>query len=194
MSGPTRNNKKGMFENTEIRNEIIKPYLISIGADPLGQFPLPRQQLVVSDDTLSIKVLNTLSTQGMSDNERWFYKGAKMTLIWKLWHSAFPQAQWLIVRRPDKEIIDSCLRTNFMKAYKDSSGWQKWVDYHKKCWTEMQNAGLNLREIWTDKIIAGDYSELKEVLIWLGFNYNSELLVKIKNFVDPKLTEVCNGC
>jgi hypothetical protein len=39
MSGPTPNNRKGMFENEEVRNQIVKPYLSSIGADPLGQKP-----------------------------------------------------------------------------------------------------------------------------------------------------------
>ena len=30
MSGPNRNNAKGMFENSKIRNTIIKPYLQKI--------------------------------------------------------------------------------------------------------------------------------------------------------------------
>ena len=31
----------------------------------------------------------------------WYYKGAKMCLIWPIWHKAFPEAEWIIVRRDD---------------------------------------------------------------------------------------------
>ena len=34
MSGPTAYNKKGMFENAEIRNTMIKPLLERLGFDP----------------------------------------------------------------------------------------------------------------------------------------------------------------
>ena len=40
-SGPNRNNRKGMFENASIRNNLVKPFLANIGADPMGQSPLP---------------------------------------------------------------------------------------------------------------------------------------------------------
>ena len=41
MAGQTTHNKRGMYENLEIRNGIVKPYLRSIKADPLCQKPLP---------------------------------------------------------------------------------------------------------------------------------------------------------
>ena len=35
LSGPTTYNKKGMFENGTIRNELVKPFFSAIGADRL---------------------------------------------------------------------------------------------------------------------------------------------------------------
>ena len=51
LSGPTKYNRKGMFENSEIRNAVVKPYLRRIGCDPMGQDPLP--------DIKSIKEIKT---------------------------------------------------------------------------------------------------------------------------------------
>jgi hypothetical protein len=31
-AGPNQNNKKGMFENVQIRNGVVKPYLRSLGS------------------------------------------------------------------------------------------------------------------------------------------------------------------
>ena len=41
MRGPNKNNEKGMFENVRIVQNLTKPYLRGIGADQLGQYPLP---------------------------------------------------------------------------------------------------------------------------------------------------------
>ena len=41
MAGPNPHNAKGMFENAQIRQNIVKPYYDSIGVDRLGQYPLP---------------------------------------------------------------------------------------------------------------------------------------------------------
>ena len=41
MAGPTRYNKKGMFENNELRR-LNKVLLVNMGCDPLGQRPLPK--------------------------------------------------------------------------------------------------------------------------------------------------------
>ena len=112
MSGATRNNKKGMFENSMIRETIIKPILRGVGADPMGQNPLPdikdfenKPELV---ERTRGKVIATMRAQGLR-KQKWFYKGAKMCLMWNLWHKMFPRAKWVVVRRDDEGIIDSCL-------------------------------------------------------------------------------------
>ena len=46
LAPPNVNNRKGMFENTTVRQTIVKPYLREHGWDPLGQNPLPSIPLV----------------------------------------------------------------------------------------------------------------------------------------------------
>ena len=40
-TGSTPYNRNGQFENSHIRNRIVKPYLVRMGVDKLGQYPLP---------------------------------------------------------------------------------------------------------------------------------------------------------
>lgn len=185
MSGPTPNNKKGMFENARIRNEVVKQYLISIGSDPLGQKPLPPDIYTgfpIPD--LRNRILEILDGQGRN-GKRWFYKGAKMCLIWKHWHDAFPEAQWIIVRRPDEQIADSCMRASFMRAYHDVSGWMKWIEYHKRRWEEMKKSA-DCTEIWSDRIVKGDFSELKKALAHLDLEWTDRVI----DFVEPVLYNI----
>ena len=188
LSGPTPNNKKGMFENPNIRVCVIKPYLESIGADPKGQHPLPAQEDVRFVPGLRKSILDTLTSHGKQEQQRWFYKGAKMTLVWYPFSRAFPEAKWIIVRRPKKQIIDSCMRTPFMNNLLTRKEWEQWVDYHIDRWDEMKHK-LPCKELWSNKIVQGNHKELRVALSWLGLSYDKE---KILAFVDPILYNISN--
>lgn len=194
MSGPNRNNKKGMFENHEIRQSIVKPYLHDIGADKMGQYPLPDINNLWIPRNWAARVREVFRLQGYTDGP-WMYKGAKMCLIWPVWHYAFPDAKWVVVRRRGGDIARSCCRTAFMRAFnrtdvqrkvnaKDEfSGWVWWVHQHEQRFVEMIEAGLNVTQIWPERMVTGNYEQLYNTLDWLGLKWNSEVL----NFIDPKL-------
>jgi hypothetical protein len=194
MSGPNRYNEKGMFENNEIRETVVKPYLRSIKVDPLGQYPLPDITNIAIPNDLKGRVENIMTRQGFSGGE-WMYKGAKMCLSWPVWHYAFPDAKWVIVRRKTSDIINSCLRTGFMRAFArpeiqrkvgattEEEGWLWWVHQHEQRFVEMITQGLNVKVIWPERMINGDYSQVYETLEWLGLEWKTEALT----FIDPKL-------
>lgn len=189
-SGPNVYNRKGMFENTFIRQNIVKPYLKSIGCDAMGQDPLPNPRQVFDVDTIDAdgwkKMIEmTMIDQGYTGGP-WYYKGAKMCLTWYLWHLAFPQAKWIIVRRDKDAIIDSCLRTGFMRAYKGRKGWDQWVQVHESRFNQMRVALAkdSIREVWPVKMIQGDMSEIKKAIEWLGLTWKQG---EIESFVDPSL-------
>jgi len=194
MSGPNRNNQKGMFENARIRNNITKPYLSAIGVDRLGQYPLPDVSSLVIPTDWRRQVEKVMISEGYKGGP-WFYKGAKMCLTWPVWHYAFPDARWIIVRRRTGDIITSCLKTGFMQAFRykenqmavgaadEREGWLWWVHQHEKRFVEMIEAGLNVKVVWPERMVQGDYKQLFEAIDWLGLRWNSAVL----NFVDPKL-------
>jgi len=189
MCGATSANKKGQFENMEVRNLLIKPYLKEIGADPMGQNPLPTPVQIKPFYELRPKMQHVLYNQGYRDEKPWFFKGAKICLIWPVFSSAFPRSKWIIVRRKDEDIINSCLRTGFMRAYRNREGWQGWVDTHKQRFKEMKTyLKDNVREVWPSKFVEGDFSEIKEVVKWVGLQWNEKAILE---FVSPELW--CKG-
>ncbi len=194
MRGPNKYNARGMFENIHIVDNIIKPYLRELNVDPLGQYPLPDINTLPIPSDLRSRVINAIHNDGYKGGP-WMYKGAKMCLMWPVWHYAFPDAKWIIVRRKTSDIIRSCMETGFMSAFgkghirkavgaeTKEEGWLWYVHQHEKRFVEMIEAGMNVKIIWPDRMVEGNYKQLWDVLDWLGLEWNSEVF----NFVDPRL-------
>lgn len=191
MAGSTIYNRKGMFENTEIRERITKPYLNNIGADPLCQDILPDIETAwktayewkEKNNLLQRQMLRIMEKQGYVEG-KWFYKGAKMCLLWPMWAYAFPLAKWIVVRRKSEDIVNSCLRTGFMRKRETVKEWSEWVNIHEKRFREMENFRLQVKEIWPQKMINGDFSEIREVIEWVGLEWKDE---EVKRFISPEL-------
>ncbi len=197
MSGPTPNNKKGMFENAVIRDAMIKPALNTEKCDPKGQKPLPSLHCFdhYNEETWRTRVVEFMKNQGLTEDKIWFYKGAKMCLMWPLWNRAFPKATWIIVRRNDDDIVNSCMKTGFMNAYSYPGGWHTWVKAHKNRFREMITANLNVHQIWPQKMISGDYREIEALINKTGLTWKEQ---QVKEFISPTLwhekkEEVVNG-
>lgn len=194
MSGPNRNNLRGMFENAVIRNNLTKPHLRDIGVDPMGQYPLPDVGNMTIPLDWRSRVERVMLDEGYV-NGQWFYKGAKMCLTWPIWNYHWPDAKWVIVRRRSGDIATSCCKTGFMRAFVnrhgqkavgvscERDGWLWWVEQHLERFREMMDAGLNIKVVWPERMISGNYQQLYETIEWLGLKWNSEVL----NFIDPKL-------
>jgi len=184
MSGPTRYNPKGMFENSFIRDRIMKPYLKGISADPMGQKPLPEFKNIVPFTVLGDVVTSTMQRQGYKRGP-WFYKGAKICLVWTEWDRAFPDALWVIVRRDTEEIVSSCMRTPFMRAYGDREGWESWVTHHLERFHEIRTRMEGrVIEVWTPPIIEGDLRQLESMADWAGLSWSESV---VKRFISPEL-------
>jgi len=196
MAGPNANNQKGMFENSVIRGQIVKPYLKQIGADPQAQYPLPNtENLLIPRDWRS-RVEGVMNVQGYTGGP-WMYKCPKMGLHWPVWHYAFPNAKWIIVRRRTGDVVDSCMKTGFMKAFakpatqkavgvtNERDGWIWWVRQFEQRFVEMITAedGPNCKQIWPHRMVDGNYDQLYETIDWLGLEWNTGAL----EFIDPLL-------
>lgn len=180
---------KGMFENHAIIKEVIKPLLKKVGADPLGQRPLPDIETVqamanADGEWLRDAVVKIMEREGIIGLQSWFFKCPKSVHIWPMWHVAFPKARWLIVRRGDEGIINSCLRTTFMRAHgKSRAGWQTWIDQHKARFMEIVGReDIQSRQIWAKDIVQARFHVLAEVIDWLGLNMRP---AAIAQFVEP---------
>jgi hypothetical protein len=159
------NRINSLFENVGVRQNVLKPYLSSIGADPLGQRKLPNTNELEPVAGLREKVLHYIV-----GNEPRAYKDAKLTLIWPVIDHAFPEAKWVLVRRNGERIVESCIRTDFMRSSDDPAYWAKWVAEHEARFEDMRRK-LYLIEVWPDAMI-DEPNAFKSVTDFLGLEFN----------------------
>lgn len=154
-----------LFENTNIREKVIKAYLRSIGADPLGQHPLAEKLRPLPEFREEV-----IKYMGGNPPEPWAYKCAKLAPLWPLWKDAFPEAKYVIVRRDKDKIAESCLRTPFMRAFNGKEGWLEWVAVHERKFDEMR-VHLDTIDVWTDEVVK-DPAKFQPVAEFCGLNFD----------------------
>lgn len=188
--GPTQWNQKGYFENKFIREVIMKPFITRVlKSDKRGQNPLPTKEAIcgVTDDEvlrLRNRMVHNIINEGYDGLVRWYYKGAKMISFWEVLNRAFPKAQWVITSTSKEKVIDSCMETSFMMAFRKREDWGKWYDYHQEKIQEMIVAGLDVSLVDSGKIVKRDYSEVKKVVNCLGLIWKEK---EVNDFIDPSL-------
>tara|TARA_R110002124_G_scaffold83738_6_gene218947 strand:+ start:6247 stop:6972 length:726 start_codon:yes stop_codon:yes gene_type:complete len=185
-------NPKGFFENRAIRENLIKPVLKHMGCDPVGVKILPdankRMKLVFPTKEGNIELCEKLhrmiTHQGYDHAQRWMYKDAKLTLLWRSFLADFPGADWVIVRRKKEGFIKSCLNTSFMAHHSsDPKFWENFADAYNLRLDLLQQKASNVHEIHVEKIFEGDLSQLKSVSDTIGIQFNK---AKVNKFVDRK--------
>jgi len=181
---------RGSFENMDIRNSVIRPFLRGIGASPSGQFPLPDiqrcRQLQSEKNFITTwrrRVEGIFQRQGYEEGPL-FLASPLLCLMWPIWAKVFPDAQWILVRRKDEDIVRSCMKTGFMGAHKGEEEWSRWVQNHKVRFREMVRADLDLWQIWPRRMIRGKFKELRELVERLELRWDK---TAVEDFVAPIL-------
>ena len=113
--GPTSENPSGFVENRQIREAVLKPLLSRSGFDPLGVRSLPPLGWNPPAPGLNDAIAAALGEAMQSG--LWGYKDPKLLLLWRRFSRAYPDAHWLVVERPVEAVVDSCLRTSFMRKH-----------------------------------------------------------------------------
>lgn len=177
----------GMYENWK-----LKRLCQNVPLDFSTTFPFPQVKTIPTDWKQQVE--DCLIKQGKR-NGVWMFKESYLTRTWQIWHHHYPNAKWIIVRRKPTEIVNSCMKTQWMRLMKnqdtrkalgfetEEQAWQWWIHQYEEQWVKMIEAGLNCKVIWPDRMVDGDYSQIKETLDWLGLRWNS----KIIETIDPLL-------
>lgn len=150
LGGPlvkgTAYNPRGFFEHRDIRQKVIKPLLRELGCDPRGQRKLPPRGVMVTPARIgSLRKAIDARLNGARA-----YKDAKLLLLWPIFNRAFPDAQWILVRRDPRAIVASCIRTPFMKGRTYKQGWIDWVQDHEFRMDDLKASGARVVEVWPD--------------------------------------------
>lgn len=182
------------YENVQIRHQLMSPLLVRLGADPRGQYPIPNLEGLPVITNWADRVESIMVSEGYYDG-CWLVKSPTLSLVWPVWAEAFPKAKWLIVRRRTADILHSCIKTHFMTAFRDiktcravgarneMEGWLWWIHQYEKRFVEMIKHGIEYCEIWPERMVSGDYSQMISTAQWLGLDWRKQAFA----FIDPKL-------
>jgi hypothetical protein len=196
MCGAFTGRTSEMMENDFVK-DFVGVYYDSMKIDRKAQFPLPdtKEMMIPTYWKKQIAARLNLEMIKIDENQAWLFKSSTNCQIWPVWNYAFPNAKWIIVRRRTGDIVSSCMKTAYMKAFKDKAiqkavgvdneqdGWIWWVRQHEKLFVEMIEAGLNCKTIWPERMVNGDYSQIFEMLEWLGLKWDDSII----STIDPML-------
>jgi hypothetical protein len=174
--------KRSMYSNDKIREILLKPYLDRLNVDVDGQNPLPDIKTVIVPAYWRDRVEQVIKDEGYKEGA-WMYKDSRLIVTWPLWNISFPDAKWIIVRRRTGDVIQSCMKTGYMKAFKDETGWLGMVQEYEKRLIDMINEGIDHRIIWPERMVDGDYQQIYDICEWLGLTWNEKAMEHIQRLL-----------
>ena len=190
-----KDNKKGFFENKQIREHIVKRRLAAAGIDVLAQTIWKFPEEIIQD---KYKALNSKSplilkkeieailqrenrtifrhddTETKIWNSNWFYKCAKLPLFGTIWSRAWPAATVIIVKRDRSTHVNSLLRTGFMKCCSTAEGWDEWVDVYDDYINRLQNLFSDIEVVYFEDITNGNFDRIREIIEGRGISFDEE--------------------
>lgn len=175
MCGAYTGEVNDMQENIDIKKIVDWYYKEKLNIPINGQKPLPNISDLQPVSDWGLSIAHLLEDKGYDRKKPWLYKSSRITQIWPIWNQAYPNAKWIIVRRRTGDIIQSCMKTGFMKAYSDQVGWLGWIHAHEKLFVSMIEKGCNCKVIWPERMASGDFNQMQEVIEWLGLTWNPEI-------------------
>lgn len=181
-----------MQENIVLR-KWMDSYYRTLNADVKGHYPLPEEVIVPKNTQVVLDLFSKSSAP-------FAYKDSRNGQVWKMWHSIFPNTKWVIVRRRTGDVVDSCLKTGYMTAYKNpkvlekigkttaAEGWLWWVRKQEERYREMLLSGLDCRVVYPERIVEGDYFQMYELVQLLGLQWHDSIIEQI----DPMVMKTRN--
>lgn len=181
------------YLNDRILNQIVKPLLVELGVDPKGQEPLPdinkcHESSAELGHKMAVKLEDILIDQGYKDGS-WYYQDGKICLAWPIWHVAFPKAKIVFVQRELEGHLETLRTTSYMQHLdkttwrfqkRSNEFWLKWIAEHKLRLDELSKCDtLDMKVVWPDKAIAGDFSEMQAMIEWLELEWNEKKARKL---------------
>lgn len=162
------------FENIDIRDRVERPLLEGLKCEARGLGQLPNVDRLKSlarslNGGWAGLIDDIFTRQGRAASHR--AEGARFVaspvacLLWPLWHSAYPDATWIFVQRPIKDIFESCrasgyldgahVRSNKSRRIRTEAELNELIAGYETCYDQMTEAGLSMYDIWPHEIFQG---------------------------------------
>lgn len=165
-------NPKGFYENLEI-SQLLIDYLQENDTENLGKRYQPLL-LDKTDSSIREKIFDIVKSQGLKEDQPWFYKDPKIAICRNLLVDAFPNAKWIWVNRSQDRTIRSLMRTDFMDAYTTEKEWASFLAVYGFYKLDLQ-LKTNVFELNIDKVMNNDQSEVDRLSEFLGLQADFNL-------------------
>ena len=192
-----------MLENLSIRN-LMRMLYEDMKVDPNGQYPLPDIDNLRIPVLFRKNIIKVLEKDGFRGDGVWLFNSGYLAQTWPVWVHSFPEAQWVIVRRKPTDIVQSCIKTDYMNAFSDpdicakvgaanaADGWKWWIEQHNQRFIEMINEGLDIKVVWPQRMVHGDYEQVYQMLRWLGLKWKSDVFTQVDTMLHKsRMKEKC---
>jgi hypothetical protein len=178
-----------MNENLLLRNTCAT-ILWGMNVDVRGQYPLPDVTALPDYDVQSV-IHTALMNEGYESGE-WFLKESRIALTWPIWHKAFPNAKWVVVRRSSDDVLNGCMKTSTFSVFDSKNnlrmvgadtkeqGWMWWINQYQDRLKEIAASVSRLSVVWPERMVHNDYTEFRQTIEWLGLEWN-EAVVEYMN-------------
>jgi len=181
-----RGPRQDAFENVRLTDGLVLPYLQMTGLPENGSCPV--LSMIKGNHWIMPKwaervgeVLGERRTEGV-----WAYKSFRIALMWRQWARAFPGAWWIIVRRNQADLANSCIKTGYMKQFQSLPDWVDWAEGWSSLLDDVEaNIQDSIYCVWPFKFFQGDLSEIRGAVEGSGLTWNEEA---VHNFL-PALKE-----
>ena len=182
-------NPKGFFEHVALREQVTKGILAGHGFDPVGVRKLPPRDFnpnIRFNNSLTLRqtIEAIIRADGYEPHRPWMYKGAKMSLLWRMFDKAFPKAIWIVVSREREGFVKSCLKTSFMMPHSsDPDFWHQLADDYEERLTDLSKSVATVHHVKTDAVIQGDFTAIEKICLAHGLDYRAD---DVADFVSPQ--------
>lgn len=176
----------------------MKPYLSQMGASPdaISNFP---EVSKVWDTQVNLRgrMKGVLTLQGWEPGKPWVYKDSRILLTYPAFYRNFPDAVWVVIRRAENQITNSCQITAYMRVLFESG-----INPHLQGETAEERIQTMIRgylnrveslrdfkkvkihEIWPERmLVSGDFTEIKQIVQDCGLHWNA---LAINDYIMPK--------
>jgi hypothetical protein len=177
-------NPKGIFENRGINQLMIRPIMEEIGIKgSKGLMTLARAGGPSADlfKTFKNDLIYGLNKQGYSGGVA-YYKNGIFTFFFDRINELFPDAIWLLPERNNEGVVFSNKRIHENRSLDVID---REISDYKEMYSHIQEvAGSRAILLDNDRIIAGDFSKIKEIITLLGLEWDDEA---VQEWVDPTM-------
>lgn len=123
-------------------------------------------------------ITERLHQWGYNPTNKWMLKSPSILPQWELWAQSFPEAKVVVVARSREDILRSLAHT-YPYSQNSQEEWERVLDTCEDYQVKMIKSGMNVKVIWPERCVGGDYRAIHDMLNWLGLEWHSESLMRL---------------